>query len=129
MMGPLIIAVLNIQGLIYGYSSEAPSNLLSGAVTSSTPSATVNLLNYIARGAAGGSLVLMILVLAVAASAYRKGLKWAWYVEAYVFAAAVAILALEMAEGQNNWTGIIILGLPWLLGLVLPYRMFFLRKQ
>jgi hypothetical protein len=129
MIGPLLIAVLNIQGLFYGYSSDAPSNLLSGAVTSSTPAATVNLLNYIARGGSAGSLLVMLLVLAIAATAYRKEERWALYIEAYVFVGAVAILFMETTEGQNNLLGVLILGVPWLLGLILPYRKFFPSKR
>jgi branched-subunit amino acid transport protein len=120
-----ILGALSVQGVLNGYPSEAPNNLLAGAVTSSTPSATVNLLNYIARGAAGGTLDLMVLVVAVAVTGYRRGARWAWFIELYVFAASVAAISIEVTEGQNNLLGVMILGVPFLLGLFLPFRKFF----
>jgi hypothetical protein len=121
----LILGVLSVQGLASGYQSEAPDNLVAGAVTASTPAATVNLLNYIARGAAGGTLDLMVLVAVVAATGYRRRARWAWFIELYIFAASVAAIAIEATEGQNNLLGVLILGIPFALGLFLPYRRFF----
>jgi hypothetical protein len=128
LVAPLILSILNIQALVYGYSFSAPSNLLSGAVTASTPGATVNLLNYIARGSAGGSLLLMVLVLAIAVTGYRRGQRWAWFIEAYIFLGLVATVGMEITEGQNNGIGILILGVPSILGLLLPYRKFFPKR-
>jgi hypothetical protein len=125
----LILGALSLQGLAGGYSSEAPANLVEGAVTASTPPATINLLNYIARGAAGGTLDLMVLVIGVAVTGYRTRARWAWFVELFIFAASVVAIGLEVTEGQNNLVGVAVLGIPWILGLALPYRMFFPRTR
>ena len=129
LVAPFLLGGLSIQGLIYGYSSYAPTDLFPGAVTSSTPVATVNLLNYVARGAAGGTLAFTVLLAVIAVTSYRKGARWAWFVEFYFFVAAVAATAMEVVEGQNNWIGVLILGVPWLLGLFLPFRRFFPKPK
>jgi hypothetical protein len=125
---PFLLGVLGVQGLIYGYSSYAPVDLFPGAVTGSTPASTVNLLNYVTRGAAGGTLVFTVLLAVIAVTSYRKGARWAWFIEFYYFMAALAAVAMEVAEGQNDWIGVLILGVPWLLGLFLPYREFFPKR-
>jgi hypothetical protein len=125
----LILGVLSVTGLAFGYSSEAPSNILAGAVSASTPRATLNLLNYVSRGNALATLFLMILLLVVAFTGYRRGQPWAWYVILWLFASAIAASTLEVIEGQNNFAGFLILGVPFVLGLLLPYRKFFPKRQ
>jgi hypothetical protein len=127
----LVLGALNIETLVVGYSNGAPPDLVAAGVTSSTPPGTIALLNYVARGAAGGSLVLAALVAVVACTSYRKGSQWAWYVEFYVFAAAFAAGVMETIEegaisfSQNNIIAFAIFSLPFALGLILPYRGFF----
>jgi hypothetical protein len=125
----LILGVLSVMGLAFGYSSEAPSNILAGAVSASTPQATISLLNYVSRGNAMATLFLMILLLVVASTGYRSGKPWAWYVILWLFSSAIAAFILEVIEGQNNFAGFLILGVPFALGLFLPFRKFFPKKQ
>jgi hypothetical protein len=127
----LALGALNVVTLVVGYSNGGPSDLVAAGVTTSTPPGTIALLNYIARGAAGGSLVLAALVAIVACTSYRTGDRWAWYVEFYVFLAAFAAGVMETIErgaisfSQNDIIAFLVFSLPFALGLVLPYRRFF----
>jgi hypothetical protein len=131
----LLLGVFAVETLAVGYSQQAPPDLIAGAVTASTPPATISLLNYIARGAAGGTLALMVLALVVACTGYRKGARWAWYVEFYIFAAAAAAGVMESLEtgqftlSRNDLIGFLIFTLPFALGLLLPYRRFLLKSR
>jgi hypothetical protein len=130
----VLLGAFSVLTLAVGYSNQAPSNLVTAGVTASTPPATVTLLNYIARGAAGGTLTLMGLVVVVACTGYRTSARWAWYVEFYIFAATAAAGIMETLEtgysfSQNDLIGALIFVLPFALGLLLPYKKFFTRNR
>jgi hypothetical protein len=125
----LILGFLSVMGLAFGCSSGAPSNILADAVSASTPQATINLLDYVSRGNAMATLFLMILLLVVASTSYRIGKPWAWYVILWLFASAIAAFTLEVIEGQHNFAGFLILGVPFALGLFLPIRNFFPKSK
>jgi hypothetical protein len=131
----LALGALNVMTLAVGYSNGAPSDLVAAGVTASTPPSTIALLNYIARGAAGGSLIFVVLATIVACTSYRTGARWAWYVEFYLFVATFAAGVMETIEegaisySQNNIIAFLIFSLPFALGLILPYRRFFLTNR
>ncbi len=71
-----------------------------------------------------------ILAMVIAAGSYRKGDRWAWYVLWILPLHMLALTATSLVAGQTFGLA---LSVPFviiaLLGLLLPYRMFFPKKQ
>jgi hypothetical protein len=134
----LFLIVFATQGVIFGYGNMAPDNLVSAGVSASTPHATVVLLNYISRNSAWSTVSLMAFVVFVASTSYRRGNRWAWYGILWVFlTASVAGILEGIDEGQSlyaffsSFSPIVALGYdtPVVLGLLLPYRIFFPNQR
>jgi hypothetical protein len=109
----------------------APSNLIS-EISAAAPASTITLLNYFARLNAWSTISLMGFVIFVAFTSFRKGRPWAWYVMLWFFASAFIAYALEILNGgayRNSELALVILVLPFVLGLLLPYRKFFPKKR
>jgi hypothetical protein len=62
---------------------------------------------------------------AITYSAYRKGERWAWYVQLYTPLAFIAAAALDYTTGGNFWPLLVLFLIISLAGLALPYRKFF----
>ncbi len=65
----------------------------------------------------------------IAAIPYRKGESWAWYVSWYTPILFAIIATRLLIFGGIVWPLFILLLIVSLLGLLLPYRKFFPRKQ
>ena len=65
----------------------------------------------------------------ISSTSYRKGKKWAWYLLWYVPAFWVIAGYLQYASGGQIPLVTIILSPVPVLGLLLPYRKFFPKKQ
>jgi hypothetical protein len=74
-------------------------------------------------------LALAILITAISLKSYRRGERWAWYLFWLLLVTLVANLAVNELYG----TSIVGFSIPflvlYLLGLLLPYRKFFPKKQ
>jgi len=74
-------------------------------------------------------LTLAILIIAISLNSYRKGEKWAWYLFGLLPVTSIVYLTV------NELYGVSIVGFAapfivlYLLGLLLPYRKFFPKKQ
>lgn len=74
-------------------------------------------------------LTLAILIIAISLNSYRKGEKWAWYLFGLLPVTSIVYLTV------NELYGVSIVGYTapflvlYLLGLLLPYRKFFPKKQ
>jgi hypothetical protein len=69
-----------------------------------------------------------IFIMAISATSFRKGERWAWYVLWYYPIMLGWVSWLLYADGGNEWDSLplhIVLTVMCLLGLLLPYRKFF----
>jgi peptidoglycan/LPS O-acetylase OafA/YrhL len=129
----LIYGLLSLMPLIGGYYYVHSSGVINQAVPSSTPSVTINYLNVLARDDGLQGLFLGIL-LAVAATSYRKGQRLAWYVLFWFFVLSIATTILDASQPLPGLTlggnVLVLVALVLsLLGLFLPYRKFFPNKR
>ncbi len=70
-----------------------------------------------------------LLALALSLIPYRRGEKWSWYA-LWTFPLLSGIAAsLNLSSGRGDWGFFAFLSFLSLLGLLLPYRKFFPRKQ
>ncbi len=72
-------------------------------------------------------LVVGVVGMAIAAVPYRRGEKWAWYTIWIVPIAALGYLANDVVSSGTLWWVFIVLFIVPVLGLLLPFRMFFAR--
>ena len=67
--------------------------------------------------------------MAVASIPFRRGEKWAWYVSLYIPVYFAAFVANNLTLGGSFWQMLVAFLIISLLGLLLPYKKFFPRKQ
>lgn len=70
-----------------------------------------------------------VFAMAVASVPFRRGERWAWYVSLYIPVYLTAIAANNLINGGGFWLQFVVFLIISLLGLLLPYRKFFPRKQ
>ncbi len=78
-----------------------------------------------------GGIIGPVLLIAVSFKSYRKGEKWAWYafwIVPVIFLANAVWFSDLVTRTDPLITGLVFLLIP-LLGLFLPYRKFFPKKQ
>ncbi len=88
-----------------------------------------NFITFILRGLGLGLLGNNLFLMAVALKSYRRGEKWAWYVFLYLPVSFGIIATLDFAAGGIGWPVLLVFLIISLLGLLLPYRKFFPKKQ
>ena len=74
------------------------------------------------------SLVFAVLTTSLSVTGYRRGRKWAWFALLYAPPSNLIGGYLQYTEGYP-WQGGAFLALLSVVGLVLPYRKFFPKKQ
>lgn len=62
---------------------------------------------------------------ALAAIPYRRGERWAWYVLWIGLIVVLGDAVMNYTAGGTVWPGLVLLSVLIVLGLLLPYRMFF----
>lgn len=70
-----------------------------------------------------------ILTMGISALGYRKGERWAWYVLCFVPIVWLGYVVTNLAVGGTFWIQAGVVLVLALLGLLLPYRKFFPKKQ
>ncbi len=130
----VLMLVLGFAGILAGWKSISPdavapvkeiSGMTWDEIQTTSPSgakyitAMMGGLGYLAVGFG-------VFVMAVSARPYRKGYRWAWYVMLYIPLISAGVLAGVLNGGTVIWAIILVVSL---LGLLLPYRKFFPRKQ
>jgi hypothetical protein len=127
-----VLFVFAIEGLAYGYTNMAPSNLVSAVASSSTSPSTIMLLNYLARLNAWSTISLTAFVIFVASTSFRKGKPWAWYAILWVLVSSLVAGQIEIMNGgyyRNSGLTFLLFDVPIVLALLLPIRKFFPRKS
>lgn len=81
------------------------------------------------RATGVGLLGASILLIAIASVAYRRGEKWTWYALWIAPIVMAGYTANNFLVGGSLWPFFIALLIVALLGLLLPYRKFFPKKQ
>ncbi len=72
---------------------------------------------------------LCIMIMAISATAFRKGESWAWYVSWYFPLTLGWITWLLYSRGGSSWSLHMVLSIMALLGLLLPFRKFFINNR
>ncbi len=121
---PLIPSSFFVVIGMVGIASVCTSTCLGTPVPASTPSDAISLLTTHAQLISLFELWVGILMVAVACTGLRRARKWAWYALLWFFLFSVAndFRLLEVTIRTLLVTG------PSGMGLLLPYRKFFLKK-
>ncbi len=137
----ILLFVFGILWLIYGFylfigtpeasiGFESRTGIAWSELVASSPR-VAEAVTYIIRFAGIMVVVLGIFVIAVSLKSYRRGERWAWYTFWTLPVFPGIDLALEVSGGVGSvallWDGPLLI-IP-LLGLLLPIRKFFPRKQ
>lgn len=126
----LILGILLLLGL--PADPQAVKNLTGmtfDEIIASQPRIASLLTRLVARAFGVAQLSFFLSVLVITAVPYRKGEKWAWYTLWIVPASVLSFTAINLSVGGGIWPIFIVLVIIALLGLLLPYRKFFPRKQ
>jgi hypothetical protein len=134
--GWLILAVSALLGLVAGiYLAVFPAPVdLPGVINLTGQSwtdivaqspAAVKLTRYFISAFWIADAAVYALGLAIAVTAYRQGMRWAWYVSWLVVVYGLVFIATSAAAGGTMWANWIVHLSLEVLGLILPYRKFF----
>ncbi len=129
----LIVFMFGLMFLVIGSPTLGEVQDLTGMtwnqIVSKNPG-IANLITLRSRIEGLAEVTFGILGMAVAAIPYRKGERWAWFVSWLWPVFLIGDTALDAVAGE---VGFLFVPIPFItltvLGLVLPYRKFFPRKQ
>lgn len=136
----ILLFVLGIVGLFFALSAlvtGAPADPQSPkSLTGSTWDELVarspgvaNLVRSVERAFGISLLGFSVFGMAVSAVSYRRWERWAWYVSWFVPILLIGFIVNNFGSGGVLWPLFMVLLIISLLGLFLPYRKFFPRKQ
>jgi len=131
----ILLAVLGVIGILFGVAltfnlpvdTAFIQNQL-GQTTSSFQSSNPKAYSLVQTLTRDSGVILLgysILATGIAYTAFRRGMKWAWYVSLYLPLFLLYFTAETYYFGGNNWPLYAIFFLVSLAGIFLPYRKFF----
>lgn len=137
----IILFALGISALIWGlqfiFVGVPPDSQLVKGITGSTwnelvtkePGATTFLRVETFRVFGMTLFATGILSMAIARIPYRSRERWAWYVSWTAPPIYLFLVANNLVHGGSMWPLFAVFLIAYLLGLLLPYRVFFPRKE